>query len=130
LTILIAGAEADQEEPLDRRSHGDQCAQQLPAVPVPHPGRGRLGETVRCASPALQAEASGGDTVQTGLLVDRAALYGVPAEIDALGLELLEVQGVSVDPVTRGNHVRCWDDCSRRPAALLRLAGRTTPTCS
>jgi hypothetical protein len=54
--------------------------------------RGRLGETVRCAFPALQAEATGGDTVLTGPLADHAALYGVLAEIEALGLELLEVR--------------------------------------
>jgi hypothetical protein len=54
--------------------------------------RGRLGETMRSAFPALQAEASGGDTVLTGPLPDRAALHGVLAEIEALGLELLEVR--------------------------------------
>jgi hypothetical protein len=40
----------------------------------------------------LQAQASGGDTVLTGPLPDRAALHGVIAEIEALGLELLEVR--------------------------------------
>ena len=54
--------------------------------------RGRLGETIRSAFPALQARASGGDTVLTGPLSDRAALHGVLAEIEALGLELLEVR--------------------------------------
>ena len=54
--------------------------------------RGRLGPTIRCAFPALQAQASGSDTVLTGPLRDRAALYGVLAEIEALGLELLEVR--------------------------------------
>ena len=54
--------------------------------------RGRLGETIRSAFPALQAQASGADTVLTGPLPDRAALYGVLAEIEALGLELLEVR--------------------------------------
>jgi hypothetical protein len=54
--------------------------------------RGRLGPTIRCAFPALQAQARGGDTVLTGPLRDRAALYGVLAEIEALGLELLEVR--------------------------------------
>lgn len=54
--------------------------------------RGHLGQTIRCAFPALQARASGGDTVLTGPLADRAALYGVLAEIEALGLELLEVR--------------------------------------
>ena len=54
--------------------------------------RGPLGETIRSAFPALKAQASGGDTVLTGPLPDRAALYGVLAQIEALGLELLEVR--------------------------------------
>ena len=54
--------------------------------------RGRLGQTIRSAFPALQARASGGDTVLTGPLPDRAALYGVLAQIETLGLELLEVR--------------------------------------
>ena len=54
--------------------------------------RGRLGETMCSAFPALRARASGGDTVLTGPLCDRAALYGVLAEIEALGIELLEVR--------------------------------------
>jgi hypothetical protein len=53
---------------------------------------GRLGETICSAFPALRARASGGDTVLTGPLPDRAALYGVLAQIEALGLELLEVR--------------------------------------
>ena len=54
--------------------------------------RGRLGQTMRAAFPALQARTRGGDTVLTGTLADQAALYGVLAEIEALGLELLEVR--------------------------------------
>jgi hypothetical protein len=54
--------------------------------------RGPLGEMIRGAFPALQAETNGGDTVLTGPLADRAALYGVLAEIEALGLELLEIR--------------------------------------
>jgi hypothetical protein len=54
--------------------------------------RGRLGETMRSAFPALRAQASGGDTVLAGPLPDRAALHGVLAQIEALGLELLEVR--------------------------------------
>lgn len=67
-----------------------------PNGPPPHRYRirvrGRLGQTIRSAFPALQARASGGDTVLTGPLPDRAALYGVLAELEALGLELLEVR--------------------------------------
>jgi hypothetical protein len=54
--------------------------------------RGRLGKTIRSAFPALQARVSGADTVLTGPLPDPAALHGVLAEIEALGLELLEVR--------------------------------------
>ena len=54
--------------------------------------RGHLGETILSAFPALRARRSGGDTVLTGALPDQAALYGVLAEIEGLGLELLEVR--------------------------------------
>ena len=47
--------------------------------------RGRLGKTICSAFPALQAQGSGGDTVLTGALPDRAALYGVLAEIEETG---------------------------------------------
>jgi hypothetical protein len=54
--------------------------------------RGHLGEMMRSAFPALQAQARGANTVLTGALRDQAALHGVLAEIEALGLELLEVR--------------------------------------
>jgi hypothetical protein len=54
--------------------------------------RGRLGETICSAFPALRARSDGGDTVLTGVLYDQAALYGVLAEVEALGLELIEVR--------------------------------------
>ena len=54
--------------------------------------RGHLGETMRSAFPSLRAQQRGTDIVLTGTLPDRAALYGVLAEIEALGLELLEVR--------------------------------------
>ena len=53
--------------------------------------RGRLGKTICCAFPGLEARMRGNDTMLTGLLADQAALYGVLAEIEALGLELIEV---------------------------------------
>jgi len=56
--------------------------------------RGHLGETMRSAFPALQALSRGEDTMLTGAMSDRAELYGVLAEIEALGLELLEVRRV------------------------------------
>ena len=54
--------------------------------------RGQLGETMRSAFPALRAHAEDGDTVLTGVLADQAALYGVLAEAEGLGLELIEVR--------------------------------------
>jgi hypothetical protein len=56
--------------------------------------RGRLGEILRSAFPAMRTSAHGEDTVLTGLLPDQAALYGVLAEIEALGLELLALRRV------------------------------------
>ena len=56
--------------------------------------RGHLGEMMLSAFPALLAQTRGEDTVLTGALADQAALYGVLAEIEALGLELLEVRRV------------------------------------
>jgi hypothetical protein len=53
--------------------------------------RGLLGETLLTAFPDLHAEARAGATVLTGELPDRAALHGVLAQIEALGLELLEI---------------------------------------
>ena len=51
---------------------------------------GHLGAMMLFAFPAMAQRRDGADTVLTGLL-DRSALYGVLAEIDALGLDLLEV---------------------------------------
>jgi hypothetical protein len=59
--------------------------------------RGQLGQTIRSAFPALRARADGGDTVLTGVLADQAALYGVLAEAEALGLELIEVRQLPPD---------------------------------
>lgn len=53
--------------------------------------RGRLGATVLGAFPTLGAEGRGPDTVLRGPIPDQAALHGVLAEIESLGLELLEV---------------------------------------
>lgn len=54
--------------------------------------RGLLGETLLGAFPGLTAHADGAGTVLTGALPDQAALYGVLVQIEALGLELLEVR--------------------------------------
>jgi hypothetical protein len=52
---------------------------------------GHLGVTVLSAFPAMTAQRHGSHTVLTGLL-DQSALYGVLAQVEALGLDLLEVR--------------------------------------
>jgi hypothetical protein len=67
---------------------------------------GHLGATVLSAFPALAPRRHGAHTVLTGLL-DHAALYGVLAEIEALGLDLLEVR-----QLTRTAHHQVQGDSS------------------
>ena len=52
---------------------------------------GHLGATLLSAFPGMTARRDGACTVLSGLL-DRSALYGVLAEIEALGLDLLEIR--------------------------------------
>jgi hypothetical protein len=75
----------------------------MDAAPAPYMIRiqGHLGATVLCAFPALAPERHGAHTVLTGLL-DRSALYGVLAEIEALGLDLLEIRKLTQDPKSLG----------------------------
>jgi hypothetical protein len=54
--------------------------------------RGLLSSMLLGAFPDLRAQAHGKETVLTGPLADQAALYGVLAQMEALGLELLEVR--------------------------------------
>jgi hypothetical protein len=54
--------------------------------------RGRLGPTATSAFPAMACELRCGETVLTGWLEDRSAMFGVIAQIEALGLELVELR--------------------------------------
>ena len=56
--------------------------------------RGRLGATALSAFPSMVSELKGSETVLTGLIEDRSALFGVLAQIEALGLELLELRQI------------------------------------
>ena len=56
--------------------------------------RGRLGATALSAFPSMVSELKGSETVLTGLIEDRSALFGVVAQIEALGLELLELRQI------------------------------------
>ena len=53
--------------------------------------RGPLGPTIMQAFPTLTATRSGHDTVLTGSIPDQSALYGVIHQLEALGLQLLEI---------------------------------------
>ena len=63
--------------------------------------RGRLGATALSAFPSMVSELKGGETVLTGLLEDRAALFGVLAQIEALGLDLLELRQIAAGPTSQ-----------------------------
>ena len=56
--------------------------------------RGRLGTKMLRAFPALGVQTRGEDTLLRGRLLDQAAVYGVIAKLEALGLELLEFRRV------------------------------------
>jgi hypothetical protein len=60
--------------------------------------RGRLGATALSAFPTMASELVGGETILTGLLEDRSALFGLIAQIEALGLELIELRQIQAGP--------------------------------
>jgi hypothetical protein len=67
---------------------------------------GHLGVTVLSAFPAMAPRRHGAHTVLTGML-DRSALYGVLAEIEALGLDLLEIRKLARDRESPGSGDSC-----------------------
>ncbi len=56
--------------------------------------KGRLGATALSAFPSMAYQMMRGETVLTGWLEDRSALFGVLVQIEGLGLEVLEVRQV------------------------------------
>ena len=60
--------------------------------------KGRLGATALSAFPTMVPEVEGSDTVLTGSLTDRSAVFGAIAQIEALGLELLELRQIRARP--------------------------------
>jgi hypothetical protein len=56
--------------------------------------KGRLGVTALSAFPTMVPEVKGSETVLTGPLEDRSAVFGVLAQIEALGLDLLELRQI------------------------------------
>jgi hypothetical protein len=65
--------------------------------------RGPMGPTVMQAFPTLTMSRSVQDTLLTGSLPDQSALYAVIHQLEALGLQLLEIRRLpSADPRTTG----------------------------
>lgn len=60
--------------------------------------KGRLGTTALSAFPSMVCQVDDGETVLTGLLEDRSAVFGVVGQIEALGLELLELRAIRPKP--------------------------------
>jgi hypothetical protein len=56
--------------------------------------KGRLGATALSAFPTMTCELKGSETVLLGLLQDQSAVFGIIAQIEALGLELIELRRV------------------------------------
>ena len=95
--------------------------------------RGRLGEMMLSAFPALRADSCGEDTLLTGPLVDSAALYGVLAELEALGLELVEVRRTPPDLrlLTASTRSPAWISPGRRHGTIVGMrASRPSDTAS
>jgi hypothetical protein len=67
--------------------------------------KGRLGATALSAFPSMVSELKGSETVLTGLLEDRSALFGVVGQIEALGLELLELRQIRARRTLRESRV-------------------------
>ena len=60
--------------------------------------RGRLGERLLSSFGGFDAEVIPSETILRGSVEDQAALHGVLQQIEALGLELVEVRQVGSKP--------------------------------
>jgi hypothetical protein len=71
---------------------------------------GRLTPGVLKALDPLEASAAASDTLLVGQVADRAALHGFIARIEALGLELVELQRIPPRGSANGSCPRCNRD--------------------
>jgi hypothetical protein len=90
-----ADADSDRMAAKDRATGGRESRHYEMRV------RGPIGPTMMQAFPALAASRSGQDTLLTGSLVDESALYGVIHQLEALGLELVEIRRLPTDDPER-----------------------------
>lgn len=60
--------------------------------------KGRLGATALSAFPTMVSELKDGETVLTGSLENRSAVFGVLGQIEALGLDLVELRHIRAGP--------------------------------
>jgi hypothetical protein len=72
----------------EQRSHRGRPVPEQVEISI----RGRLGPTLLEAFPTLEAHRRGDETVLRGALADQGALFGVLHQIEALGLQLVEVR--------------------------------------
>ena len=79
--------------------------------------KGRLGATALSAFPTMVAEVEGSNTVLTGSLTDRSAVFGVLAQIEALGLELIELRQIRARPKSPESRRQPLNRCRVNPGA-------------
>jgi hypothetical protein len=60
--------------------------------------KGRLGVTTLSAFPTLVPEFSEAETILTGPLEDRAAVFGTIIQMEALGLDLIAFRRIASQP--------------------------------
>jgi len=84
--------------------------------------RGQLGATLLFAFPAMVSQWQDPDTVLTGCL-DRSALFGVLAEVEALGLDLLEVRRMNLPVDMMSTYALGQFQVRRSGYGAMQLAG-------
>jgi hypothetical protein len=60
--------------------------------------KGHLGAMSLAAFPEMVSQERGADCVLTGVLPDHSALFGIVTQIEALGLELVEIRLLVPNP--------------------------------
>lgn len=117
---MMRGALIHRTPTLDRMPAGYPATERSEPQRYEIRVRGPIGETVMQAFPTLTTSRSGQDTLLVGSLADQSALYGVIGQLEALGLQLLEIRRLPADEAgTTGastvNHARATQPASTNP---------------